>query len=50
MRYIQVSNCWCADYGLDSSQVLGRSHYELFPDIPLSGKKFTAVLFRTKRC
>ena len=34
MRYLQVSDRWCADYSVDSSQVLGRSHYELFPDIP----------------
>lgn len=34
MRYIQVSDRWCADYSLDSSQVLGRSHYDLFPDMP----------------
>ena len=32
MRYLQVSDRWCADYSVDSSQVLGRSHYELFPD------------------
>ena len=32
MRYLQVSDRWCADYSLDSSQALGRSHYELFPD------------------
>jgi PAS domain S-box-containing protein len=34
MRYLQVSDRWCTDYSLDSSQVLGRSHYEIFPDIP----------------
>jgi PAS domain S-box-containing protein len=34
MRYLQVSDRWCTDYGVESSQVLGRSHYELFPDIP----------------
>jgi len=34
MRYLQVSDRFCADYGIDSSQVLGRSHYEFFPDIP----------------
>jgi PAS domain S-box-containing protein len=34
MRYLQVSDRFCADYSVDSSQVLGRSHYELFPDLP----------------
>ena len=34
LRYLQVSDRFCADYSVDSSQVLGRSHYELFPDIP----------------
>lgn len=39
MRYLQVSDRWCADYSIDSSQVLGRSHYELFPDIPQRWKE-----------
>jgi len=34
MRYLQVSDRWCADYFVDSSQILGRSHYELFSDMP----------------
>jgi PAS domain S-box-containing protein len=39
MRYLQVSDRWCADYGVDISQILGRSHYELFPDIPQRWKE-----------
>jgi len=34
MRYMQASERWCADYSLDGAQVLGRSRYEIFPDIP----------------
>jgi PAS domain S-box-containing protein len=34
MRYLQVSDRWCADFSLDSSQMLGSSHYEIFPDLP----------------
>ena len=34
LRYVQVSDRWCQDYGLDVSQVLGRSHYEVLPDMP----------------
>jgi PAS domain S-box-containing protein len=34
MRYLQVSDRWRVDFSLDSSQLLGRSHYEVFPDIP----------------
>src|SRR6516164_729637 len=39
MRYLQVSDRWCTDYSVDSSQILGRSHYELFPDLPQHWKE-----------
>jgi PAS domain S-box-containing protein len=34
MRYLQVSDRWCADYSMDSAQVIGRSQYEILPDMP----------------
>jgi PAS domain S-box-containing protein len=34
MRYLQVSDRWCSDFSLDSSKMLGRSHDEMFPDMP----------------
>jgi diguanylate cyclase (GGDEF)-like protein/PAS domain S-box-containing protein len=34
MRYIAVSRRWCEDYGVLGSDILGRSHYDVFPDIP----------------
>jgi PAS domain S-box-containing protein len=34
MRYLQVSDRWCEDNSLDSSQILGRSHYEIARDLP----------------
>ena len=44
MRYLQVSDRWCVDFSLDSSQLLGRSHYEIFPDIP---DRWKQILRRT---
>ncbi|HMG88218.1 MAG TPA: EAL domain-containing protein [Terracidiphilus sp.] len=34
MRYIAVSRRWCDDFGLRGSDILGRSHYEIFPVLP----------------
>ena len=34
MRYLQVSDRWCADYLPARAQILGCSHYEIFPDMP----------------
>ena len=33
MRYIAVSNRWLEDYNISNEEVIGKSHYELFPDI-----------------
>lgn len=34
MRYLITSNRWISAYGLEGKQVLGKIHYELFPDNP----------------
>ncbi len=34
VRYIQASDRWLSDYHLGSRDIIGMSHYEIFPDIP----------------
>jgi PAS domain S-box-containing protein len=34
MRYVQASRRWRDDYGLGDREIIGISHYELFPEIP----------------
>ena len=34
MRYLAVSEGWREDYGLGDANLIGHSHYEIFPDIP----------------
>jgi two-component system, LuxR family, sensor kinase FixL len=33
MRYIMMSDRWVKDYGLEGREILGRTHYEIFPEI-----------------
>lgn len=40
MRYLSVSQRWLEDYGLLGREILGNSHYEIFPEI---GEAWKAV-------
>ncbi|MEQ8936000.1 MAG: PAS domain S-box protein, partial [Amphiplicatus sp.] len=33
IRYIEASDRWLSDYGLSRENLIGRSHYEVFPEI-----------------
>lgn len=39
MRYLMVSRRWLIDYRLNETDVLGRSHYDVFPDLPEQWKE-----------
>lgn len=34
MRYLVVSQNWLTTYGIKKQDIIGRSHYEIFPDLP----------------
>lgn len=34
MHYMLATPRWCSDYNLDEKEIIGHSHYELFPNIP----------------
>jgi PAS domain S-box-containing protein len=35
MRYLVASAGWCSQYGHHSSALIGRSHYDVFPELPV---------------
>jgi len=39
MRYVAASNRWLADYGLSGEGLIGRSHYEVFPEMSAEWKE-----------
>ena len=39
MQYIAASRRWFTDYGVKEQNIIGRSHYEVFPDIPEQWKE-----------
>jgi PAS domain S-box-containing protein len=39
MHYVSVSNQWLSDYKLEGRNILGLSHYEIFPEIPESWRE-----------
>ncbi|MGI5837898.1 MAG: PAS domain S-box protein, partial [Chloroflexota bacterium] len=39
MRYLLASRRWLTDYHLDGRDIIGLSHYEVFPDIPQRWKE-----------
>ena len=34
MRYVAASERWLRDYGIREDEVIGKSHYDLFPELP----------------
>lgn len=40
MRYLAASKQWLSDYGLQNTEIMGRSHYDIFPEI---GEEWKAI-------
>lgn len=42
MRYLVANQAWYKQYGLENREIIGRSHYEIFPDVPQHWKDIHA--------
>lgn len=42
MRYLALSKCWLTDYNLSEQNIIGCSHYEVFPEISDKWKEYHA--------
>lgn len=40
LHYLRASERWCKDHHLDPNNLVGRSHYAVFPDLPPHWKDF----------
>jgi PAS domain S-box-containing protein len=52
LRYLQASDRWLTDYHLSGQNIIGKSHYEVFPDIPQRWKEIhqRALAGATESC
>ena len=39
MRYLQVSDRFLTDYDIEGQDIIGKSHYDVFPNIPIQWRE-----------
>ncbi len=52
LRYLHVSDKWLQDFRLEGRDMIGKSHYEVFPDVPPRWKEIhqRVLAGNTERC